>query len=163
MDLMRTWILSVTAVAMLIAVAEGLMPEGTVRKVAKITGGLVLMLAVLQPLVRMDYDTLFQAANGDAQVEVFGAQAQQQASGEFLKTIIEDEVRAYVLDKAEQLGYHCEVSITCQLGEDGVPVPATATVQGLSDPEQQRVLRMLLREELGIAYEQQTYLGEETP
>lgn len=162
MELIRTWILSVTVSAMIIAVAEGLMPNGTVKKVARITGGLVLMLGVLQPLVNKDYEELFQVANGASELEVFGRE-QQDLSNNFLKSIIEEEVRAYVLDKAELFGYHCEVSITCELGENEVPVPTAATIQGLTDEDQCRTMRMLLRDDLGIAYDRQTYIGEETP
>ena len=40
MELIRTWILSVTVSAIVIAVAEALMPPGAVKKVGKLTGGL---------------------------------------------------------------------------------------------------------------------------
>lgn len=163
MELIRTWILSVTVSAMVIAMAEGLMPAGTVRKVAKLTGGLVLMLGVLQPLVRMDYDELFLAANGFSDVVVESKEIQQASSSGFLKSIIEQEVSAYVLDKAQTLGFSCEVSITCELGENDVPYPAQAVISGLSNESQQRAMRQLLRDELGIPDEMQTYIGGEEP
>ena len=59
MELIRTWILSVTVSAIVIAVAEALMPPGAVKKVGKLTGGLILVLGILQPLVTMDYEDLY--------------------------------------------------------------------------------------------------------
>ena len=56
MTLLRTWILSVTACAMVIAAAEALMPDGAVKRVGKLTGGLILVLGLLQPLVKLDYE-----------------------------------------------------------------------------------------------------------
>lgn len=38
MTLLRTWIVSVTACAMVIAAAEALMPDGAVKRVGKLTG-----------------------------------------------------------------------------------------------------------------------------
>ena len=46
MELIRTWILSVTVSAIVIAVAEALMPPGAVKKVGKLTGGLILVLGI---------------------------------------------------------------------------------------------------------------------
>ena len=50
MELIRTWILSVTVSAIVIAVAEALMPPGAVKKVGKLTGGLILVLMGLKIL-----------------------------------------------------------------------------------------------------------------
>ena len=46
MELIRTWILSVTVSAMVIAVAQALMPAGAVKKVGQLTGGLILVLGM---------------------------------------------------------------------------------------------------------------------
>ena len=58
MELIRTWILTVTVSALVIAGAEALMPQGSVKRVGKLTGGLILVLGILQPLVTMDYNPL---------------------------------------------------------------------------------------------------------
>ncbi len=63
MTIIRTWLLSVTVSAMVIAVAEALMPEGSVKKVGRLTGGLILILGLVQPLVRLDYDDLYDLVN----------------------------------------------------------------------------------------------------
>ena len=49
MTLLRTWILSVTACAMVIAAAEALMPDGAVKRVGKLTVALIILLGQLQP------------------------------------------------------------------------------------------------------------------
>ena len=59
MEIIRTWLLSVTVSAMVIAAAEALMPAGAVKRVGKLTGGLILVLGILQPLVTMDYEDLY--------------------------------------------------------------------------------------------------------
>jgi len=164
MELIRSWILTVTVSAMLIALAEGLMPQGTVKRVAKLTGGLVLMLGILQPLVQMDYDELFIVANGLGEIAVESQEEQEMRNSEAMKTIIEKELSAYALDKAQTLGLGCTVSITCQLGENNVPYPDRAVIGGLSGEAQKQTMMRLLREELGIPDARQIYeSSEETP
>ena len=63
MELIRTWILTVTVSALVIAGAEALMPQGSVKRVGKLTGGLILVLGILQPLVTLDYDQLYDLVN----------------------------------------------------------------------------------------------------
>ena len=161
MEFMRTWILSVTISAMIIAVAESMMPEGTVKKVAKLTGGLVLMLGILQPIVRMDYDDLFLAANGLPDISVQAQETQKSGNQEILKSIIEEELSAYVLDKAEKMGCSCEVEFHCIPGESGTPMPESVKVRGQLTAQQRSAMQALLAEDLGIPKEQQTYINEE--
>ena len=164
MELIRSWILTVTVSAMIIALAEGLMPQGTVKRVGKLTGGLVLMLGILQPLVQMDYDELFSVANGLGEVVVESQEEQEMQNSEAMKTIIEEELSAYALDKAQTFGLSCTVSITCRLGENNVPYPDRAVIGGLSGETQKQTMMRLLREELGIPDAQQTYQdSKETP
>ena len=54
MSILRTWILTVTAAAIVLATAQALMPEGAVKRVGRLTAGLILVLALLQPLTALD-------------------------------------------------------------------------------------------------------------
>ena len=51
MGAVRSWLLGVAATALVVALAEAIAPEGSVKKVCKLAGGLALMLAALSPLV----------------------------------------------------------------------------------------------------------------
>ena len=54
LDLVKQWIMGVTAAAVLVAAVGSLMPRGTVQRIGKLTGALVLMLAVLSPVWKVD-------------------------------------------------------------------------------------------------------------
>ena len=45
MGLVRQWLLGVTCTAMVLALAQALAPEGSVKKVCRLAGGLALLLA----------------------------------------------------------------------------------------------------------------------
>ena len=53
MGVVRSWLLGVTAAALVVALAETLAPEGSVKKVCRLAGGLALLLAALRPLAGM--------------------------------------------------------------------------------------------------------------
>lgn len=162
MELIRTWILSVTVSAMVIAVAQALMPAGAVKKVGQLIGGLILVLGILQPLAGMDYGDLYDL------VTALPAGAIQQEETAFdhyetLETIIAGELEAYIADKGEQLGAACAAQVTCTAGEGGVPVPEAVTVTGTLTPAQKAALSDYLEEALGIPRQAQTFHSEEVP
>ncbi|MGM9578797.1 MAG: stage III sporulation protein AF [Evtepia sp.] len=162
MELIRTWILTVTVSALVIAGAEALMPQGSVKRVGKLTGGLILVLGILQPLVTLDYDQLYDLVNtlpaGSIRQETL-----DQAAQEPMKGIIEEELAAYIVDKGARLGLTCTARVTCETGEDGVPLPKSVTVAGAMTPDQREQLSQIITQDLGLAREDQIYISEETP
>ena len=161
MELIRGWIMTVTVSAMVIAVAEILMPEGSVKTVGKLTGGLVLLLGILQPILRMDYTEMMVQLEDVTSHSVAIGETQEFAQNNWHKGIIELELSAYVLDKAQGLGYPCQVRITCEIGENQVPYPVRGEIAGLS-AEQQEVMAALLEADLGLSREEQSYYASDT-
>ncbi len=136
MTIIRTWLLSVTVSAMVIAVAEALMPEGSVKKVGRLTGGLILILGLVQPLVRLDYDDLYDLVNSLPAGSI-RQEALVEESSQALKTGIEQE--------------------------HGIPVPERVTVSGALTGAQKEALSAYLEKELGLPREAQLYSNEGSP
>lgn len=163
MTLIRTWILTLTASALVIAAAQALMPEGSVKRVGQLIGGLILALALVQPLARLDYDTLLAQAVLLPAEGIRPETLQEQATAPW-QTGIEETLNAYIAEKGRALGLSLQVQVACETGEDGVPVPRHVTVTGTISDAQQAALSDLLSRELGLEAAQQTYLqtdGEE--
>lgn len=160
MDILRTWILSVTVSAMVIAAAQALMPEGAVKRAGRLTGGLILVLGLMQPLVSMDYGDLYDLVTALP----VGAVTQQDLEAQTydsMKEIIEAELATYIVDKGEELGFACTAQVTCEMGSGNVPVPACAAVTGSLTPAQQSALSDWMASDLGIPPEAQTYRNGE--
>ena len=159
MELLRAWLTGITAAAILCALANSLMPEGAVRRVGKLACGLVMLSAVLRPLVEVEA-----LSPGDL-LENYQAQAAVQTQelkeerNTALKSIIEQEFAAYIVDKAAQMGAACTAQVTCRLGADGVFLPQSAAVQGSFTPQQQEELARILEEELAIPRARQSFPG----
>ena len=83
---------------------------------------------------------------------------------ETMKTIIEEESGAYIVDKAAQLGVECEVQVVCSSEGEGVFLPWQITVTGELSPGQQEQLTQQIQEDLGVPPERQQYeTKEESP
>ncbi|MEG1999965.1 MAG: hypothetical protein RR053_01030 [Evtepia sp.] len=146
MEVMRDWMIAVTVAAMIIAVADSITPSGSIKKVGRFIGGLVLMLGILQPVMRLDYDTLYCMANDVECIPAWSETAGDQS--ELLERLIKEEVSAYVLDKAEEMGVRCSVTVCCTQGE--VPYPSEVILKGEMTVAQRKDLTEVLEHELNV-------------
>ena len=96
MEQLKSWLFAIMAAAICLAILDALVPKGTIRSIAKMTGGLVMFLVVLRPLtgselpeVRWEYDSCRQ--NVDEQIAAY-----RQDYLEEMETIIEERTGAYI-------------------------------------------------------------------
>lgn len=162
MGALKEWLLSVTAAAILCALAQGLIPPGPVRRVGRLTAGLVMATALLAPLASLrGIEPEQWLESWQPQEEV---QELEQQRDETMKTIIEEECSAYIVDKAAQLGADCQVQVVCAPEGEGVFLPWQVTVTGDLSSSQRDQLAAQIQEELGVPSERQQYgTKEETP
>ena len=86
MEAVRVWLTSVVLVSVLLSAVQSLIPPGTVRKAAGFTGGLILLLVLLQPVLGADLDRLaldfsdYQTAVEERQAELADTQTEAMAS-----------------------------------------------------------------------------------
>ena len=153
MGALREWLTSLVAVSMLLSVAQNLVPEGSIRKIASFTGGLILLVVLLRPLLGADLSRLdlhledYERAIGQRQEEL-GAAGEAELAG-----IIEERTAAYISDKADTLGLAVKVQVETKPAGDGVPVPWRAELWGPRSP----ALATYMEEELGIPGERQVW------
>lgn len=163
MTAVRSWLLAVIAVSLLCAVADALMPQGAIKRVGKLVCGLVLIGAVLSPAVSLD------AEEGQRWLDscLSGAEwREEELKNEVnsqMKTIIEQEYAAYIVDKAAELGLTCAVRVECGAPEAGVYLPIRAEVRGRLSGGGKEQLVQILTEDLGIPEPGQIYIEEELP
>lgn len=154
MDWFRTWLLGVISASLILAVLDGLIPKGTVRSIAHFTGGLVLILVILQPFSQIDTDSWKQQYNGyDQQIEEQLAVYEENRLDE-LGTIIETETAAYISDKGMTMGVTCHPKVTTQL-RDNLPYPYEVTL----DTAWNTALSNYITQELGIPPDHQYWSG----
>lgn len=153
---LREWLTSIVVVTMLLSVAQTLIPEGTIRKIAFFTGGLILLAALLQPVLRTDLGRLrldlsdYAGAIEDCRAELDGAGKEELAG------LIAERTAAYISDKANTLGLTVTARVETETGTDGVPVPVAVRLEG----ERSEALTAYIEGELGIPRERQVWHEE---
>ncbi len=148
----RSWLTSVAAVTMLMAVVQTLVPEGTFRKLTGFTAGLLLLAALLQPVLRTDLGRLrLDFSEYSEAIEERAAELDAKGKEE-LTGIIAGQTAAYILDKADALGLAVTVRVeTEEVGE--TPLPASVELTG----PYSRELADWIALELGIPAERQVW------
>ena len=155
MELLRQWLTGVTCAAIIVALADSLMAGGTVRRVGRLAGGLLLLAAVVKPVLEVDLNVLSAAS---LRLEAEAVPAAEEAGLDLMKAIIGEGTGAYIRDKAAELGISCqEVRVTCAVEENGVPYPASVVVLGDMTQEEQDRLSRRIEADLAIPAERQTY------
>ena len=151
MEDIRSYILSVTAAAVLCALVTVLAGKGgTLPALVKLMCGIVLAATVIYPLAG------FSAVNLSQYLEQiqFDASAAVEAgtflSKEQTSTRIKEALETYILDKAAALSANICVEVT--LEEDGM-TPAGATMEGSISPFARIELETMILDELGIPRE----------
>lgn len=145
MGAVRAWLSAVVTVALLLSVAQTLIPEGTIRRIASFTGGLILLVTLLRPLLGADLSRLDLDLE-DYKEAIQERQTELEADGKTeLARLIETRTAAYISDKADALGLELSVRVETR-AEEGVPVPWSAELTGRQSEE----LSAYIERELGI-------------
>ena len=140
-------------------------PENGLHKAAFLVMvcGLVLLWAILSPAVRLGgVDAGQWLEDYLAGLELRESELEEQV-GNGMKSIIEQETAAYIVDKAAEMGLTCTARVSCQAAEGGVYVPSqTQVAGGLSQAERDRISQMI-QADLGVPAQRQFYYEEGLP
>ena len=145
MSFFRTWLFGIVAASMVLAILYALLPKGAVLTAAKCTGGVLLLLEVIRPLLQWtpgELQSTYEAWGDTIQQQTEDYTQTNQAE---METIIQRETAAYISEKAAQLGLTCQPEVICQL-RDGVPFP----VEVVLDIPEDSGLAQLIADDLGI-------------
>ena len=163
-SVLHNWLVGLTCAAMIVALAEGLTPPGAVKKIGRLTGGLVLLLALVQPVLSLDEETLSSAlARYRAELSAYDS-ALEEENEILMKGIIAEQSGAYILDKAASLGITVplEVEVETMPVEGGYPVPYSVTVRGSLTQEEQAALAQQITAGFSIPEDRQYYESGES-
>ena len=158
-DIFGQWLHAVIYTGVVCSIALMLSPDGRVKNALKILCAVAMCAAIVSPLSELDFDAYSKAmARCKLDAEQYADQGEQYSKN-LNRTIIEDECRAYILDKAAQLGLDgLRAEVTARWSDEGFWYPWEARLGG---PESGRAeLERLIEAELGIPAERQSWEAE---
>ena len=157
MTFLREWLLGVVGAALAVALAQSLTPEGTIKKVGTLLGGLVLLLAAIRPVAALDPQDLAALVPDQGTWE----ESASDVGEEMIKALIAEKTSAYIVDKGSALGCVCAAKVTVATDDTGWPVPWQVEVLGNMTAAQQQALARAIAEDLAIPAERQSFREED--
>jgi len=152
----KSYLLGIVAVSLAVSMAAALLRDGVIRKSVLITGGLVIVLAVIGPVLKLDYGSFGQFLTKIEIARSNYATGIEVQDKELIARIIQDKTEAYILDKAAELGAEVTAEVTAVQGEF-YPYPYSVEITGVLSPKQLEMLKQIIAQTLGIPAERQEY------
>lgn len=154
LDFFRSWILGLAGAAVFCAVITELCPGGSTKKVLKLLCGLVMAIALISPLIKGEMPAYtINMAKYRTRADEISASAKESADN-YSRAIIEEQCRAYILDKALALGIDIEnVSVVLRWNDGGFWYPSECVIGSEYNPD----LAESIECELGLGKESQKW------
>lgn len=158
---MKGYLLRVTAAAILSSLITRLAPKGASGRGARMAAGLLVLVAAFAPLGQIN--TLDAARDLARQIRSDPLQTDflTKSNRELMSSLISGEAEAYILDKAQALGFAPGVTVMVAV-RDHYPVPWSVTLEGEMTPEQKATLGKIIEKELDIPEERQEWMTKES-
>ncbi|NCB51787.1 MAG: hypothetical protein EOM54_07905 [Clostridia bacterium] len=154
--LLREWVLGLCGSAVVCALALAVCPKGRVNGVLRVICGAVMTIALLAPVVGLDFEVYSESLEKYRVAADETAGSASKSEDILTRTIIEDECAAYILDKAVKLGLSMScVRVSARWSEEGFWYPYEAVLQALGTQEKKTELAEIVASDLGIPRDRQ--------
>lgn len=158
MEALSRYILSVIAGAFIVSILDSILDKKSgAGALMRLLGGIFIVFTIISPIVRLDFSGI---ADYFEEYSLEGESAAawgESLADETYRGIIKSRTEAYILDKADELGAVLTVEVT--LSDDETPVPEEAALRGKISPYARTQLQQMMEAELGIAKENQLWIG----
>lgn len=149
MQFVQNWITSIAAVTLIVSVIGALCPKNAAGRAVTLASLLLMTATLLSPISRVDVSAL------SDEMEKYSHEAEKRyeklldEQENIKEKLIEENTRAYILQRAESSGIECDITVQCK---DGAP----HTVYITAENETELVAASeLVEKELGISREYQ--------
>lgn len=156
MQSLGKYIFTLTAAAILCSILRQILGEkGSAAEILKMATSVFLVLTAITPLVKMQIPSVDGVIQDYASAAGQSVTSGRENAQSAIEEIIIRRTRAYIQDKALALGGNLSVEVMVE----GAPLPAPRSVLlcGSISPYGKQVLQALIRDELGIPMEEQTW------
>ena len=155
----REWLSSVIAVTLLVTVAQKLIPEGAIRKIAAFISGLILLVALLKPLLNLKIVDLSEVLSEytlllETQEEKFG-----NITKEEWRFRVEEMTAVHIEEYAAKQGIVATVIVDTEFNENDIPIPTTISING----DYHEAVAAWIETEIGVPKQQQHWEKSTAP
>ena len=153
MEGIKGYLVAIVAACMLTVVASVLVQKSPLRKIARLIGGILILLVAVTPLLRLDMSQIVEYLQGSEYS--FDTSAVEQTWQSQLSEHIKQTTETYIEQEAARLGATVQAKVT--LTEEEYPVPYHAILIGSVNTGQMNALTAYMETCLGIARTEQEW------
>lgn len=153
MEVLRQYIVSVVAAAILCGAVQSLVKKGITGNILKLVSGIFLAYTLLSPISGRRWESFGETILPSREAATQAAQLGEDAAREAMAQIIREQTRTYILEKAQVLGVELEVEVILS----GENVPQQVILRGSLSPNERRQLQSTIALDLGIPKENQQW------
>jgi len=161
-DFAGEWIRAIAGAALICAAATALTPKGKTKNVLKFICGIVLICAMVNPIIKQDFPSMsleMSKYRSDADDIIASAEEKE---NKLSRTIIENELEAYILDKAQSLNMQLEsVEVSAKWGDEGCWYPYEVSITANIPQRERMLISNCIEAELGVPKERQNWSAYE--
>ncbi len=157
-DMMHNWLRAVVYTGIVCSTAMMITPAGRVKRVLTMLCGIAMCFAVISPLAGIDFTSYSQAmAQYRLDAEKYAGDGAEYSKN-LNRTIIEDECRAYILDKAAEFGIELKsVEVLASWSDEGYWYPTKVRICACLMPQQKQALTDYIEAQLGVDSSEQEW------
>ena len=157
MEAVRQYIISVSAAAVFCGVTKTLIPKGSAQALISILCGTFLAYTFLLPFRDINLDSLVGPVNVGTSFDSYEVQEGRAVRRDTIAQIVINNTEALIMDKANEYGVTVYAEV--MLSEDEIPIPISVSITGTISPYVKKQIQSYIRDELGIAEENQLWTG----
>ena len=148
---MRQMLLALIGITLLQSVCILLADDAKHKAILQLTGGIAMVIILLESILSFDYDAYASSLRRE-QNDVEMTDAAQSETMRLNRLFIEQECRAYILDKASSLGADLtDAAVTLSWDTDGFWYPSAAELTIPAHGERSAALADAVQTDLGIS------------
>lgn len=153
----KAYVMALTSAAIVCGILCKVVGEkDSVGVTLKLVTGIFILFTAISPLINIHISNLGDFLNdfvNDSDQYVFQGTIDAQ---NVLREIITQKTSTYIMDKGRTYG--AELHVEVKTDDSDIPVPCAVTISGAIAPYAKSQLQTMIREDLGIAMEAQTWI-----
>ena len=154
------WVRGIAGAALICAAATALTPKGKVKNVLRLICGIALIIAMISPFLKLDLGSVsLDLSEYRKQADEITGEAEQKQNS-LSRTIIENELKTYILDKAKSLNVQLDsVEVSVKWGDEGCWYPYEVSLSADIPLREKKLVSNSIEAELGVPEERQYWSG----
>lgn len=152
----REWLAAAIAATMLVSVILPLVPNGPIKRIAGLTGGIIVILVLITPTARFSGKMFKELYKTHLQETETWENAAEEKRRQMWCDEVSDRLEEYIETYSASKGHLLYAEVKVLAREDGIPVPIAVEIKG----EFEEDISAWLALELGIPEEQQHWIHQ---